>query len=397
MVEATTYVGLDVHKESISVAMLLPGSAKATQWEIRNETGEVRRLVRRLRRTAGGGEVVCTYEAGPCGYVLQRQMAGEGVTCQVVAASLIPRKPGERIKTDRRDARKLAELLRAGLLTEVRPPTEAEEALRDLCRCREDARVDLMRARHRLSKMLLRRDLRYVEGRPWTARHRTWLWNLKLEHAAEQMALEDYLLAVDQVSTRLASLEGQLVELAGQEPYRERVGWLRCFRGIDTITAISLLAELHGFERFQKPRDLMSYLGLVPSESSSGTSVRRGGITKTGNRHLRRLLTEAAHHSRHRPGIGAVLRRRRAGQPAAVIALADRAQQRLHHRYSRLLLGRGLPVQKVVVACARELTGFLWALLYLEPHRLSSDKMCARKPTPSSKHRGLPAAVKKIR
>jgi hypothetical protein len=194
-------------------------------------------------------------------------------------------------------------------------------------------------------------------------------------------------------------LESQLVELAGQEPYRERVGWLRCFRGIDTITAISLLAELHGFERFQKPRDLMSYLGLVPSESSSGASVRRGGITKTGNRHLRRLLTEAAHHSRHRPGIGAVLRRRRAGQPAAVIALADRAQQRLHRRYSRLLLGRGLPAQKVIVACARELTGFLWALLYLEPHRLSSgdDEVCVRKPTPSSKLRGLPAAVKKIR
>jgi transposase len=399
MAEATTYVGLDVHKESISVAMLLPGSAKATQWEMRNETAEVRRLVRRLRRAAGGGEVVCAYEAGPCGYVLQRQMVREGMTCQVVAASLIPRKPGERIKTDRRDALKLAELLRAGLLTEVRPPTEAEEALRDLCRCREDARVDLMRARHRLSKMLLRRDLRYVEGKPWTSRHRTWLWNLKLEHTAERMALEDYLLAVDQVSTRLASLEGQLAELSGQEPYRERVGWLRCFRGIDTITAISLLAELHGFERFRKPRDLMSYLGLVPSEFSSGASVRRGGITKTGNRHLRRLLTEAAHHSRHRPGIGAALRRRRAGQPAAVIALADRAQQRLHRRYSRLLLGRGLPVQKVVVACARELTGFLWALLYLEPHRLSSggDEMCVSKPMPSSKLCGLPAAVKKIR
>jgi transposase len=401
MVEATTHVGLDVHKQSISVALLLAGSTKATQWEMRNEPAEVRRLVQRLRRDAGGGAVLCAYEAGPCGYVLQRQLAREGVACQVVAASLIPRKPGERIKTDRRDARKLAELLRAGLLTEVRPPTEAEEALRDLCRCREDARIDLMRARHRLSKMLLRRGLRYGEGRPWTAKHRAWLWSLKLAHAAERIALEDYLLAVDHVSVRLATLEAELVELAGQQPYRERVGWLRCFRGIDTITALSLLAELHGFERFEKPRDLMAYLGLVPSESSSGGSVRRGPITKTGNRHLRRLLTEAAHHCRHRPGVGAALRRRRAGQPAAVIALADRAQQRLHRRYSRLLLGRGLPVQKIVVACARELTGFLWALLYLHPHQLltaadetSPQKRRPRRPGPSATVRGLRAAEK---
>ena len=404
MVEATTHVGLDVHKQSISVAMLLPGSVKTVQWEMRNEPAEVRRLVRRLRRDAGGGAVLCAYEAGPCGYVLQRQLGREGVACQVVAASLIPRKPGERIKTDRRDARKLVELLRAGLLTEVRPPTEAEEALRDLCRCREDARVDLLRARHRLGKMLLRRDLRYLEGRPWTAQHRAWLWSLKLEHAAERMALEDYLLAVEQVGTRLAMLDAQLKELAEQEPYRERVGWLRCFRGIDTITAISLLAELHGFERFEKPRDLMSYLGLVPSEHSSGASVRRGGITKTGNRHLRRLLTEAAHHCRHRPGVGAALRQRRAGQPVAVIALADRAQQRLHRRYSRLLLGRGLPVQKIVVACARELTGFLWALLYLHPHQLlatggetSAGKLRLRRPAPSSTARDLRAAAGKTR
>ena len=390
MAEASTHVGLDVHKQSISVAMLLPGSAKALQWEMRNEPSEVRRLVRRLRREGGsGGELLCAYEAGPCGYVLQRQLVSEGVACQVVAASLIPRKPGERIKTDRRDARKLAELLRAGLLTEVRPPSQAEEALRDLCRCREDACADLMRARHRLGKMLLRQGLRYVEGKPWTSQHRAWLWSLKLEHAAERMVLEDYLLAVEQVSTRLATLEAQLGEVAEQEPYRERVGWLRCFRGIDTITALSVLAELHGFERFQQPRQLMAYLGLVPSESSSGTSVHRGPITKTGNRHLRRLLTEAAHHSRHRPGVGAALRRRSAGQPAAVIALADRAQQRLHHRYSRLLLGRGLPRQKVVIACARELAGFLWAVLYLHPQqqlRLPQD--VERRPSKQPRTRG---------
>lgn len=361
MAKGITYVGLDVHKASISVAMLAGEGSKVVQWELRNETGEVRKLVRKLRRE-GGGELVCAYEAGPCGYGLQRQLQQQGVSCQVVAPSLIPRKAGDRIKTDRRDARKLAELLRGGLLTEVRPPSPAEEALRDLCRCRDDARTDLMRARHRLSKMLLRRDLRHP-GRAWTEPHRRWLWCLKLEHAAERAVLEDYLLAVDQISARLAELEAHLLALAEQEPYRERVGWLRCFRGIDTVTAMILLAELHGFERFATPRRLMAYLGLVPSESSSGASVHRGRITKTGNRHLRRLLVEAAHHYRHRPGVGVALRRRRAGQPAAVIALADRAQQRLHRRYSRLVLGRGQPVGKAVVACARELTGFVWAVL----------------------------------
>src|SRR6202049_1436027 len=259
MEKAITYVGLDVHKASISVAMLAAGASTAVQWELANESGEVRKLVRKLRRE-GGEELLGAYEAGPCGYGLQRQLHRQGVGCQVVAASLIPRKPGDRIKTDRRDARKLAELLRAGLLTEGGPPSAAEEALRDLCRCREDARVDLMRARHRLGKMLLRRDLRYVEGRPWTEQHRSWLWNLKLEHATERMVLEDYLLAVEQVGTRLATLDAQLKEVADQEPYRERIGWLRCLRGIDTITAVSILAELHGFERFAKPRQLMAYL-----------------------------------------------------------------------------------------------------------------------------------------
>lgn len=178
-----------------------------------------------------------------------------------------------------------------------------------VCRCRDDARADLMRARHRLGKMLRRRDLRYLKGRPWTEQLRAWLWSLKLEHAAERMVLEDYLLAVEQVSTRLATLDAQLKELADEEPYRERVGWLRCLRGIDTITALSVLAELHSFERFAKPRQLMAYLGLVPSESSSGASVHRGAITKIGNRHLRRLLTEAAHHCRHRPGGASILAR----------------------------------------------------------------------------------------
>jgi transposase len=363
MRDAITHVGLDVHKSSISAALLRSGSTQVVEWKLANEPGEVRRLVRRLKREAQG-EVLCAYEAGPCGYELQRQLVREGLQCLVVAPSLIPRKPGERIKTDRRDALKLAELLRAGMLTEVCPPTPAEEAVRSLCRAREDARIDLLRARHRLSKMLLRRGLHFAEGKAWTAKHRAWLWSLVLDHPAEKAVLDDYLLAVDQVTERLRGIDQQLAELAGQEPHRERVAWLRCFRGIDTVTAVSIVAELYGVERFARPRSLMAYLGLVPSESSSGESQRRGGITKTGNRHVRRLLVEAAHHCRHRPTLSATLRRRREGQPAAVIALADRAQQRLHRRYTRLLLGRGVPIQKVVVACARELTGFIWAALH---------------------------------
>jgi len=275
MGNAITHVGLDVHKSSISAALLASGSTQVVEWKLANEPGEVRRLVRRLKRE-GQGEVLCAYEAGPCGYELQRQMAKEGVQCLVVAPSLIPRKPGDRIKTDRRDARKLAELLRAGMLTEVCPPTPSEEAVRSLCRAREDARIDLMRARHRLSKMLLRRGLHFSQGKAWTDKHRAWLWSLVLDHPAEKAVLDDYLLAVDQVTERLKSLDRQLSDLAGQEPHRERVGWLRCFRGIDTVTALSIVAELYGVERFARPRSLMAYLGLVPSELKWRESAARG-------------------------------------------------------------------------------------------------------------------------
>lgn len=323
--------------------------------------------MRRLEQR-GQGEIECVYEAGPCGYTLQRQLRAAGIGCQVVAPSLIPVKPGERIKTDRRDARKLAEHLRAGLLTEVHPPSEADEAARDLCRCREDAKEDLMRVRHRLSKMLLRRGRVYRAGQNWTKRHREWLRGQRFEHAADQAVFEDYLLAIEQLEERVVRLDERLREVASTDPYRDRVGWLRCFRGIDTVAALTIVAELHDFARFRSPRHLMAYLGLVPSEHSSGQSTHRGAITKSGNRHVRRMLVQVAWHYRHRPAVGAVLRKRRHGQPAAILALADGAQQRLHRRYHRLLLARRKPHQKVVIAVARELVGFLWAALYLYPN-----------------------------
>lgn len=361
MAEVITFVGMDAHKEWIKVAALLPGATKPVEWQVANEKAAVRRMVRKAQRLSSG-EVRFCYEAGPCGYALQRWIEEAGAVCVVVAPSLIPRKPGDRIKTDRRDARKLAELYRAGLLTEVHAPTAADEAARDLCRAREDAQEDLMRCRHRLSKMLLRRGWTWHgTKRAWSQAHRLWLRSLRLEHEADQAVLEDYLLAIEQLEQRLPWLEQRIEQLSQQPAYAEAVAALRCFRGIDTITAMGLVTELHDFMRFLSARGLMAFLGLVPSEHSSGESERRGGITKAGNRHARRLLIEAAWHYRHRPN-PANLKHRRQGQPPHVVALADKAMLRLHRRFNRML-EKGKPRPKIVVAVARELTGFIWAAL----------------------------------
>lgn len=364
MNESITYVGIDAHKRELHVAMLLGAEATPVTWKVANEPRAIDRLRRKLERAAPGAIEVC-YEAGPCGYALQRRLQRDRLRCQVIAPALIPRKPGDRIKTDRRDARKLGELHRAGLLTEVCPPTPAEEAVRDLCRARDDAREDLQRSRHRLGKLLLRRGLHYA-GRNWTRGHRQWIDSLTWDHEAERHVVEDYLLAIDHIEARLGELDARLAEVAESEPYCERVGWLRCFRGIDTLTAILILAELHDFRRFQSAPALMAYLGLVPSEDSSAEKHRRGRITKTGNTLVRRVLVETAWHYQHRPAIGVALARRRTGQPPRVIAVADKAQQRLCRRF-RKLAAEHKPAGKVVVAIARELAGFLWAALQPAP------------------------------
>ena len=362
MSEPITYVGIDAHKAELQVALLAPEAAEPVTWTVRNEARTVDRLRRKLERLAPG-PVACCYEAGPCGYALQRQLDRGRVSCAVIAPALVPRKPGERVKTDRRDARKLAELHRAGLLTVVRAPTPAEEAVRDLCRARDDARVDRQRCRHRLGKLLLRRGRHYA-GRAWTQAHRRWVNGLPWPHPADQVVVDDYLLAIDHLEARLRELDGQLVAVASTEPYREPVGWLRCFRGIDTLTAVVLLAELHDVQRFSTARALMAYLGLVPGEHSSGERRRRGPITKTGNTLARRLVVEAAWHYRHRPSVGRTLAQRRSGQPPRVVALAEKAQQRLCRRFRRLAKYKPGPV--VTVAVARELVGFVWAALHAE-------------------------------
>jgi transposase len=367
MDHVTTYVGIDAHKNDLFVAMLVGGQTRPVTWTVPNTAPAVRRLVRTLEgETAGPVHVF--YEAGPCGYALQRQLTTPRVHCDVVAPALIPRKPGERVKTNRRDARKLVELGRAGLLTAVRPPTPEAEAVRDLARARDDARADLQRCRHRLGKLLLRRGLHFTRGRAWTRQHRDWLLSLTWEHPAERAVVDDYLVAIDHTEARLIELDRQLTAIAASDPYRERVGWLRCFRGIDTLTAMLLLAELHDVRRFPSAPALMAYLGLVPSEDSSGEKHRRGPITRTGNALARRLLVEAAWHYQHRPAIGTVLAHRRRGQPARVIAIADKAQQRLCRRF-RKLAAEHKPTPKIVVAIARELAGFLWGVLQPVPAR----------------------------
>jgi transposase len=361
--ENTTFVGLDVHKNSIHVAVLLPGRDDPLEWTEAHTVEAIRRLARKLLREAPG-PVECCYEAGPTGYVLQRRLWELGIGCTIIAPSLTPIRPGSRTKTDRRDARKLAELHRARLLTEVHPPSESDEALRDLFRCREDVRQDLTRARHRMGKFLLRRHCIYRQTQHhWGTRHMAWLRALHFEDRASQAVFESYLFGLDQLTERLRQLDTALNEAAQEPPYAEPVAWLRCFRGIDTVTAVGIVAELHDFRRFRSPRQLAAYIGLVPSEHSSGESQRRGPITKMGNKHVRRLLVEAAWHHRYKPRITGPLAKRRNGQPPRILTLADRAQERLYARYLRMS-ARGKLHNKTVVAMARELVGYIWAALH---------------------------------
>lgn len=299
------------------------------------------------------------YEAGPTGYGLARACARAGIACTVAAPSKIPRPAGDRVKTDRRDAERLARLLRLGELVPVRVPDPGEEAARDLVRAREDARGDLMRARHRLSKLLLRHGLVY-EGSAWTLAHDAWLRRQRFESRPLALACEEYYGAVCQTKGRRDALDRAIAELASEAPFAEIVGRLVCLRGVSTLTALALTVELGNWQRF-RAQSLGPFLGLVPSEHSSGERRRQGAITKTGNTHARRLLVEAAWHQRRPLRASAALERRRQGQPAAVRARADASARRLHERW-HALEGRGKRRTIVAVAVARELAGHCWAL-----------------------------------
>lgn len=364
-----TWVGIDAHKKTLVVAVQHAGSTAVEEFTLENNEAAVRKLVRRLQREAEGREIRICYEAGPCGYGLKRQLEAAGsVACDVIAPSLIPRKPGERVKTDRRDARKLLELYRAGLLTPVVPPTPEQEAIRDLCRCREDVRADLGRCRHRLVKMLVRRGFIFTSSsRLWSTAHREWLNGIRFDNETDRVVFAEYCLAVEQAERRLAAMDSELEKAAKLPIYRDHVAWLRCFRGIDTTVAMIFIAELHGIDRFESPRQLAAYLGLTPSVHSSADTTRRGAITKTGNGHIRRALVQAAWQYRHHAHVGPKLRARRVGQPERVLTIADAANRRLTTRYCRLT-ARGKAANKVVIAISRELVGFLWAALREDRH-----------------------------
>lgn len=358
MDEGTRFVGLDVHKASISVAVAGPYGEPEDHGTITNDPESVRRLLRQLED--GGHRLAVAYEAGPTGYALHRQVSAMGIECIVVAPSLIPVRPGDRVKTDRRDAAKLARLLRSGDLVAVWVPDEAGEALRDLVRARDDAKADQLRARHRLSKPLLRRGAHPPAGvRAWSRAHEAWLWRVTFEQVADGIVFEDYLAVTRSAAERVKRLDGAILRVAGEGPQAELIAALQAIRGIGFLSAVTIAAEAGDLRRFPTARQSMAYVGLVPSEWSSGPSRHRGRITKTGDRLIRHVLGQAAHNARYRPNVSPRLRARQRLAPPEIAALDRRAQARLHHRY-RSLVGR-VGVNKTVIAVARELAGFVWA------------------------------------
>ena len=358
MAKVRSWVGLDVHARSV-VAVTIDGeSGELRSRRLSGKTGEVVEFCCSLP-----GPTRVAYEAGPTGYGLARALHTADVGCVIAAPGKIERPAGDKVKTDQRDAERVLRLLMIDGLHPVRVPSGQEEALRDVVRAREAVRGDLMRARQRLSKLLLRHDVVYEDtASAWTVRHRGWLSTLDLGERGAQVTLLEYLGAIDATVIRRDALEKTIGELIPGSPWEQTVARLRCLRGIDTLSAVGLCAEIGEFERFEKAGQLMSYLGLTPSEDTSGDKRRLGSITKTGSRHARRLLVEAAWHYRRAPAKGQALRRRQEGQPAQIIEISWQAQRRLHNVWQRLDTQRGKRRTIVAVAVARQLAGFCWAL-----------------------------------
>lgn len=360
MKQFSKYVGMDVHKATIAVSVAEAGGGEVRYLgEIENSPEAVAKLVRQLRK--GNAELSFCYEAGPCGYGLHRQLSELGWDCQVVAPSLIPRKAGDRVKTDRRDSLMLARLHRAGELTAVWVPDDAQEGLRDLTRAREDMKCLQLKAKQRLSAFLLRYGKSYGGKSNWTQAHFRWLEEMKFAQPVQQIVFQEYVDTVKMLSKRIGALDAQLESAAAESVFWPVIEGLMALRGVNLLTATTVVAEIGDLHRFASAPQLMAYLGVVPSEHSSGASKSRGGITKTGNGHVRRVLVEAAWTYRHPARKTAHLQRRAERASDEVQEIAWKAQKRLCARY-KLMEGKGKLKVQACTAIARELAGFIWAI-----------------------------------
>jgi transposase len=371
------WIGMDVHKDTVMVAVFKDHDAVPEV--VKQLPNEARKLRRFFERWAKRGEVRSCYEASGAGYVLHRDITAWGYECEVIAPSLIPVRPGERRKHDRKDATQLARLYRAGELTPIRIPSAEKERVRDLVRCRQTFQREILRSRHYVTKFLARRGFVYREGKNWTQRHWAWLRRLLRDggiERADRTVFGEYLALLEYKISRRDDLDEQIETLALNPHYKSAVERLCCFRGISTIAAMTLATEIDDWRRFERPSQLMAYLGLVPSEHSSGERHHRGPITKAGNSRCRHVLVQAAWSYRCRPTVGEELKRRQRGKPPEVIGHAWKAQHRLHKKYHRISAKKSSRI--AVVAVARELVGFLWAVMQdLEHEQTTSVREAA--------------------
>ncbi len=354
------FVGLDVHKDTIVIAVANEGQSEAVT--LATIPHDVTKLVKQVSKLVDDKKHlrVC-YEAGPTGFGLSRRLKAAGINCVVIAPSLVPQQVGIRVKTDRRDARRLAHFLRSGDLVEVWVPDEKTEALRDLERSRDDAKNAERVARHQLDKFLLRNERVYRDGRSWTQKHSDWLKQQKMGDPCKQCVMDDYVKAVDDATERVNRLSKDIELFVRGTALEPLIRAFMAFRGIKTLSAVVIAAEIGDLRRFTTARQFMAFLGLVPSEHSSGKSIKRGALTRTGNVHVRRILIEAVQHYRHRPTLSAALRERQEGISPEVISISWEAQKRLCKRLN-YLIEQKKPRNKVIVALARELAGFIWAV-----------------------------------